>query len=341
MITNARHTSGIGLAALVACFVSGQSLTAQRVDAVSNVGVFAREASAMSWKIVAKNTQLTLPFSLAASLPNTDAVTKITALRSGQKQTYVINQIGGSKAPSGSAGTTDSSSSTNLQPGPQVYKFRFPAAVGSRWLVVATVQGRINGRAAGGGAFDVDGDSQADWAARALANPQSKSFQLVAGAAGIEIEVASDAIANTTGTITASSYQTIVQFSIEPDPRRCVATEIGSGCGPRLGVRESSSSTGDALTFATTNATPGGLSLFMIGDRALNVQFPGTRCYLHTNPLIIFGRIIDRTGNASIQLDLPKDFEGKFTAQDVILVRSATKIGIESTNGLGVACRKG
>ncbi|MCB9880533.1 MAG: hypothetical protein H6832_14125 [Planctomycetes bacterium] len=341
MNTTARNTSRIGVAVLFACVAAGQSLSAQRVDAVSNIGVFAREASAASFKFVAKNTQLSLPFSLATSLPNTDAATKITALRSGQKQAYVINQVGGSKAPSGSAGTSDSSSSRNFQPGPQVFKFRFPAAVGTRWLVVATIQGRINGRAAGGGAFDVDGDSQVDWAARALANAQSKSFQLVAGAAGIEIEVASDAIANTTGTITASSYQTIVQFSIEPDPRRCVATEIGSGCGPRLGVRESSSSTGDTLAFATNNATPGGLSLFLLGDRALNVQFPGTRCYLHTNPLIIFGRIIDRNGNASIQFDLPKNFEGRFTAQDVILVRSATKIGIESTNGLGIACRKG
>lgn len=312
------------------------------VSAKTNVGVFARSSSTAAIKSIKKDTKLSLPASVEAALRQASATTRVSAIRSTSGVGIAVNEIATVRAAGASAGTTTSDDMRNITPGAHSVLASFPAREGAKFVVVASAIGRFQGRANASAGVDIDNDGTVDWTTRVTPAGASKRWLVTAGKTGLAIALQTRALASVGTTVVATGYAASLTLTISPadSTTRCSVARQGLSCGPLLVAAESQASGKDFLSFRTSNARAGGAGIFILGDRVLNVRFPGTRCGLYTNPLIQIARVIDRQGNAVLRFEIPKDFEGKFVAQDIILFRTTSGFGLQSTNGLAVACRK-
>lgn len=333
----------VAASSAIALFGLASGLQAQTVETGTNVAVFARQPNAAAFKYVKAATRVRLPFTGSAPLRQSIATTFVNLVRNANTATVTMQEAGSCQSANSSAGTSASDNPQTFKPGSHDMLVRYPARMGAKFLVVATLKGKLTGNAVASGGVDIDNNGRLDWSAKVTTTPASMRWQLTAGASGLAIRLRTEALAQT-GASGSSAYNTTLEIAITPatgSGTRCTFSRVGAGCGPVLTPREIVNPTGNVLTFATANATPGGAALFVLGARAIKVQFPGTRCFLYTPPLIIFGRVVSARGTASIRFDIPKTFEGKFLSQDVILFRTRTGLGVQSTNGVGVVCRKG
>lgn len=330
-------SSAIAIVAVSTC------LRAQSVETATNAGVFAKAGSVGALKFVKKGTKLSLPATVSAAVRSVGASTRVAASRSRSSTIFSISEAGKVGSPNSSAGTTASDDPRSVRPGAHGFLVHYPARMGAKFVVVATVSGRLVGRAAAAGAFDVDGDDKPDFAAKVSSSPQSRKFLLTAGAKGLHIGMSSQALAST-GASGDSAYAMNVSISISPfdgNTKRCELSRIGQSCGPVLAASEIVTASSNVLAYETTRARPRSVAVFIIGNQALAARIPGTSCFFYTNVVGMLARPVSGTGTASARFVIPKDFEGKFISQDVILYLTTSGFGIQTTNAIGVACRKG
>lgn len=336
------RTSQITLSSFAVAALSF-GLQAQSITTGTNMGVFARSGSNAALKFVKKGTKLTLPASETAQLRGVSASTRVGLTRSGTSAVASIGEQAQVRVANSSAGTSASDDPRNIAAGAHSFRLELPARDGARFVVVATLSGRTAGRSTASASVDIDNDGTNDWTGRVGSQPVTQRWVVTAGKTGIALGMSTQALASVGTTVTATGYQALLRISVSPatsSGSRCTITRQGASCGPVLAARETRVNNRDVLNFQTTRARAGGAAFFILGDRVLNVRFPGTRCGLYTNPLIIFGRQVDRQGQASIRFEIPSDFAGRFVSQDIILSRSSSGAVIQSTNGLGVTCRK-
>lgn len=313
------------------------------VETGSNVASFARQANSSDFSFIAASMRVRLPMTVTSQLRQAGATTYATLFSNSTQTTVNLQEVAQVDSPNSSAGTSASNSSQSFVPGAHSIVVRYPAQSGAKFNVIATLSGSMQGTSAVSAEVDIDNNGRPDWSAKLSTTPATMRWQLTATASGLVIGMKTEGLA-TTGASGSSSYNGTLAIDIIPtggNTGRCTFANVGSGCGPVLAASESVEPSGDVLTFTTTNATPRGVAVLVLGGTAINVPFPGTRCYLYTQPLIMVSQVVGARGATSDRFNLPKDFEGKFYGQNVVLSLGGGNIVVQSTNGISVDCRKG
>ncbi|MHC4516824.1 MAG: hypothetical protein ACYTGW_23015 [Planctomycetota bacterium] len=117
----------------------------------------------------------------------------------------------------------------------------------------------------------------------------------------------------------------------------CTFKKIGASCGPVLSGREKVAGGTHIVTFSVTNAPKTAPGLLVLGLKPLNFQFPGTKCYLHLDPILAFGINTDDKGKASRTFARHKDLKLTVLVQ-VGLEDLKHNQPLETSNALKVVC---
>ena len=92
------------------------------------------------------------------------------------------------------------------------------------------------------------------------------------------------------------------------------------------------------LELRLTNAAPNSFGKLIIGLNRLNLQFPGTTCYLNTDILLLLPITTNNLGAATHILPIPPGLKLTFNLQDILFEKQGSNFAITSTNGLSVGC---
>lgn len=323
-------------------------LTAQQptLETGTDVGVFAKTGNAVDLKFTKKGTSIPTPLTLSA-VAGTAAKAQVTAQINSTTlgSTTTVAENGAAvlqAAGSAMAGSTASTDPKNIQPGPHSFLMKIPARSGVKFKVVVSYSGRVSSAKASG-AVDIGNDGSVEFSAVADSQVHRKEFSVTAPTGGLSIKLTTNAVAALTAA-GSSAYSGRLSVDVTADQgggARCQFTPYGTSCGPQLTAREVTTQNGTVVIFTTSGGQARGFGLFLIGARKLNVQIPFTRCFLLVLPIIALPHQLDRAGGGVVNIPVPKDFAGNTENQDAIVFQGGGRIGIQSTNGITLACKKG
>lgn len=245
---------------------------------------------------------------------------------------------GGSGRPPITAGSTSSTSSSNVRQEPHAVLLTIRATAGTRGRLESWVSGLALAGSSVVHELDVGNDRTIDL--RVVATPAgtfaSREWIVTIPRDGrLPIAMITDVKAAVASTHTLWKTGFSVKFT--PGPF-CVFTDYGSSCGPRLTGQERIVGARREVTLAVTHAAALAPGVLAVGTQRLSLRIPGTSCFVLTNPLLVLPFGTDAHGNGAVTAGIPASFHFAANLQAFVLATSQGVIRITSSQGLEVDC---
>ena len=119
---------------------------------------------------------------------------------------------------------------------------------------------------------------------------------------------------------------------------KCTFKPFGASCGPRLTATDVIRNGTHVMTFRVSKAPDTSLGVLALGLKTANFQFPGTKCFLHLEPILFFPMNSNANGQALRIFGLHSSVKIEFLAQ-AGFVQMKHHVPIETSNGLRVTCK--
>ena len=177
----------------------------------------------------------------------------------------------------------------------------------------------------------IGNDNSFDFSASTTAS--SKTFRVTVPSTGLGILTRTNSSASPNLFNKSPSASSTLSVRFLPDADPCTFTIYGNYCKPLLIGR----STGAGKMVLTMgSAVPSAPCILMIGTAAISVPLRGSKCYIHTLPVLLLTSATDPSGSVSFTLPIPQPRPSRVFMQGVTLDLQALEIF--TTNGLRIDC---
>lgn len=234
-------------------------------------------------------------------------------------------------------GTTPSTSASSITPGAHALLLRVRGSAGLRGRLRVWGSGLAEGGAKVTMGLDVGNDNTVDFqvtmsAGRDVFDTRQWDTRLAANGVLVVRIVTESAVQ---GSVDNARFKTAIGVMFEPGAF-CDIASYGTSCGPRLAGFEEHAAGMRELRLQLNDAAANALGLLIVGTQRLNLQIPGTRCFLNTEPLLSLPFSTDDYGTASRKLAAPLSLTFAINFQDAVITAGPT---LQTSNGVGFACR--
>ncbi len=179
------------------------------------------------------------------------------------------------------------------------------------------------------GVARIDVGADGSWELDALGKNTSNYFGLVK-----QVTLGPSGLKVLTESAMSLPFTLPFELSITFTPTPSKAFQIntfGQTCGPTLTATETPT---HGILFSLSGAVPQQMGLLWLGVQTHNLQFPGTACYLYTEPMIPFVTYADPQGKAAWNFAVPSSlrplaFNSQGASLDIRIFEIKTSKGIK------------
>lgn len=318
--------------------ISVQTTISARVSTLTPYGNFVTVGARSATRVLPAQSKIASPgLTVGVNAGNTSAATIIGWRVRGSIASLDVSEQGTALASSAvvRAGTTQTLRGDPV-PASQSLLFELVGRPGTRGLLEMWGSGLVRPGAQAKYAVDVGNNGRVDWSVAATSNGQLSRREgpaTIPASGTLSIRITSEAsVALRTG---SSVYKSGISVRFTPG-MACSVAQYGNSCGPLFSGSWQTIGRQRTLELVV-RGRPLAPGVLLIGDRALALQIPGSRCFLHATALTTGGFATDRNGQAVHRFTIPSNLSFRLFAQDALF--SANLQTIQTTPGLRIECR--